>query len=119
MAMPPIALHRKAMQNGGRADKFEAPTHWRTMHAQINDNRHVIVEKVPDLGGIPEMAVRRHLEGPLLLHGYRSLAHNFEVAAFGRNITDEENIKGFIDFSNNTGFVNEPRILGVEAIYNF
>ena len=37
----------------------------------------------------------------------------FEVAAFGRNITDEENLKGGIDFNNLTGFVNEPRIYGV------
>ena len=33
---------------------------------------------------------------------------------FGRNITDEENIKGQIDFNNLTGFVNDPRILGVD-----
>ncbi|GMG86869.1 TonB-dependent receptor [Biformimicrobium ophioploci] len=38
----------------------------------------------------------------------------FDVALFGRNITDEENIKGFIDFNNNTGFVNEPTVWGVD-----
>lgn len=37
----------------------------------------------------------------------------YEVSAFGRNITDEVNLKGVIDFNNNTGFVNEPRIWGV------
>jgi iron complex outermembrane receptor protein len=37
----------------------------------------------------------------------------YEVSAFGRNITDEENLKGVIDFNNNTGFVNEPRIWGL------
>jgi iron complex outermembrane receptor protein len=37
---------------------------------------------------------------------------NFEAALFVRNITDEENLVGGIDFNNNTGFVNEPRIWG-------
>lgn len=37
----------------------------------------------------------------------------WEVAVFGRNITDEDNIKGAIDFNNNTGFVNDPRVIGV------
>jgi len=41
------------------------------------------------------------------------------VALFGRNITDEDNVKGFVDFSNNTGFVNEPAIWGIEANYFF
>ena len=38
---------------------------------------------------------------------------SWEVALFGRNITDEDNIKGAIDFNNNTGFVNDPRMIGV------
>lgn len=37
----------------------------------------------------------------------------YDVSAFGRNITDEVNLKGVIDFNNNTGFVNEPRIWGL------
>jgi iron complex outermembrane receptor protein len=37
----------------------------------------------------------------------------YEVAVFGRNITDEENPKGGIDFNNFTGFDNEPRVVGV------
>lgn len=37
----------------------------------------------------------------------------WEVAVFGRNITDEDNIKGAIDFNNNTGFVNDPRVIGI------
>ncbi|NVJ96868.1 MAG: TonB-dependent receptor [Alphaproteobacteria bacterium] len=36
-----------------------------------------------------------------------------EVAVFGRNITNEANLKGVIDFNNNTGFVNEPRVVGL------
>jgi iron complex outermembrane receptor protein len=37
----------------------------------------------------------------------------FEVAAFARNITNEVNLAGGIDFNNNTGFVTEPRIIGL------
>ena len=51
--------------------------------------------------------------------GYRNNASGWEIAAFGRNITDEDNVIGFIDFSNNTGFVNEPRVWGVEVGYEF
>ena len=36
-----------------------------------------------------------------------------EIALFGRNVTDEENLIGGIDFNNNTGFVNEPRTYGI------
>lgn len=32
---------------------------------------------------------------------------------FVRNVTDEHNVKGGIDFNNLTGFVNEPRTFGV------
>ncbi len=46
--------------------------------------------------------------------GYINDKHGFEVAVFGRNITDEENIKGQIDFNNNTGFVNDPAMWGVD-----
>ncbi len=45
--------------------------------------------------------------------GYIHGANEWEIAVFGRNITDEENLKGAIDFNNNTGFDNEPRIWGV------
>lgn len=51
--------------------------------------------------------------------GYRNIDSGWEVAAFGRNITDEDNVLGFVDFSNNTGFVNEPRVWGIEVGYEF
>ena len=51
--------------------------------------------------------------------GYLNFDNDYEVALFGRNITDEENLKGAIDFNNLTGFVNEPRIIGVEFKKNF
>jgi iron complex outermembrane receptor protein len=44
--------------------------------------------------------------------GYAHDGGRWEVALFGRNITDEENVKGAIDFNNLTGFDNEPRIIG-------
>ena len=51
--------------------------------------------------------------------GYRNNSSGLEIAAFGRNITDEDNVLGYIDFSNNTGFVNEPRVWGLEVSYEF
>ncbi len=51
--------------------------------------------------------------------GYMNYDGNYEVALFGRNITDEDNVKGAIDFNNNTAFVNEPRIVGLEFKKNF
>ena len=44
--------------------------------------------------------------------GYRRADGAWEAGFFGRNLTDEENLKGGIDFNNNTGFVNEPRVIG-------
>jgi iron complex outermembrane receptor protein len=57
-------------------------------------------------------------EGGLKI-GYRNLDNDWEIALFGRNITDEDNVKGFIDFSNNTGFVNEPAVWGIEGRIDF
>ncbi len=51
-------------------------------------------------------------EGGLKL-GWARTDGSLEIAAFARNITDEDNVKGGIDFNNNTAFVNEPRIIGV------
>jgi iron complex outermembrane receptor protein len=45
--------------------------------------------------------------------GYIHGDNDWEVSVFGRNITDEENLKGGIDFNNNTAFDNEPRIWGI------
>jgi iron complex outermembrane receptor protein len=51
-------------------------------------------------------------EGGLRI-GYSHDDGRYEVALFGRNITDEENVKGAIDFNNLTGFDNEPRVIGI------
>jgi iron complex outermembrane receptor protein len=51
--------------------------------------------------------------------GFAHEGGRWEAAIFGRNITDEENLKGVIDFNNNTGFVNDRRIFGATFRYNF
>ena len=56
------------------------------------------------------------LEGGLRV-GYKTDA--FDIAAFARNITKDTSAVGGIDFNNLTGFVNEPRIWGVEAGFKF
>ncbi len=39
---------------------------------------------------------------------------NYEVALYGRNITNQIRITGGIDFNNLTGFINDPRTYGVQ-----
>jgi iron complex outermembrane recepter protein len=56
------------------------------------------------------------LEGGLRL-GYKT--KSFDVAGFVRNITNDVSAVGGIDFNNATGFVNEPRIWGVETSIKF
>jgi iron complex outermembrane receptor protein len=53
------------------------------------------------------------LEGGLRL-GYTWNEGKYEAALFGRNITDEVVAVGAIDFDNLTGFLNEPRIVGLQ-----
>ena len=47
--------------------------------------------------------------------GWTKTDGSLEVAVFARNITDENNIKGAIDFNNNTAFVNDPRVWGISV----
>jgi iron complex outermembrane recepter protein len=63
-----------------------------------------------------EFSDNRMLEGGLRI-GYKTNA--FDVAAFARNITNDTSAVGGIDFNNLTGFVNEPRIFGLEAGIRF
>ncbi|NDW20198.1 TonB-dependent receptor [Alteromonas hispanica] len=65
-----------------------------------------------------EFTTDNNFEGGLRV-GYENFAHNYTVALFGRNITDEDNVKGAIDFNNLTGIVNQPRIWGVEFKYTY
>ncbi|HOY78229.1 MAG TPA: TonB-dependent receptor [Hyphomonadaceae bacterium] len=61
-----------------------------------------------------EFQTKDQFEGGLKV-GWTNTEGTLEVAAFARNITDEDNVKGAIDFNNNTAFVNEPRIIGISA----
>ena len=51
--------------------------------------------------------------------GYNWGQDKYQVAVFGRNITDEEVVTGGIDFNNLTGFINEPQIYGVSFSAKF
>jgi iron complex outermembrane receptor protein len=51
--------------------------------------------------------------------GYGWNQGRYEVALFGRNITDEVIARGGIDFLNITGFTNDPRIIGIEFFARF
>lgn len=65
-----------------------------------------------------EYEVADQYEGGVRL-GYISYKNNYEIGLFSRNVSDEENIKGQIDFNNLTAFVNEPRIVGVDFTMQF
>ncbi|GAB2705625.1 TonB-dependent receptor [Aliiglaciecola aliphaticivorans] len=65
-----------------------------------------------------EFTTDSNYEGGLRI-GYENYQNNYSIALFGRNITDEENVKGAIDFNNLTGIVNQPRIFGIEAKISF
>ena len=53
------------------------------------------------------------LEGGLRL-GYVWPSGRYELAVYGRNITNQTRVVGGIDFNNLTGFINEPRVWGVQ-----
>ena len=65
-----------------------------------------------------EFTFGTQFEGGLRV-GYRDTVRNFEIGLFARNITNEHNPIGGIDFANNLGYVNQPRIWGGEARYSF
>ena len=60
-----------------------------------------------------EFTGKELLEGGVRV-GYTWNEGKYEGALFGRNITDEVVAVGAIDFNNLTGFLNEPRIFGVQ-----
>lgn len=68
----------------------------------------------------------KEFEGDALLEGGIRVGYEwdgddaeYELAVYGRNITDEEKLTGAIDFNNLTGYVNEPRFFGIEFKANF
>ncbi|MET0265169.1 MAG: TonB-dependent receptor [Duganella sp.] len=66
----------------------------------------------------PEYKAKKLAEGGLRA-GYKWGNGKYEVAAFGRNITNRRVILGAIDFDNLTGILNEPRTWGATAKVNF
>jgi len=66
----------------------------------------------------PEFRGRSSLEGGLRL-GYNWDYGQYDVAVFGRNLTNQTRVVGAIDFNNLTGFLNEPRTYGVEFTAKF
>ncbi|GAA0586141.1 TonB-dependent receptor [Rhizomicrobium electricum] len=60
-----------------------------------------------------EFHTNGNYEGGLKL-GYVFPDKRFQVAAYARNITNTPNLQGAIDFNNLTGFVSDPRVVGIE-----
>mgnify|MGYP002651875017 FL=1 len=65
-----------------------------------------------------EFNAKSRFEGGLKV-AYAGNDGQWEVAAFARNITDEDNVLGVIDFNNNTAFVNEPRVIGAMVSFKY
>jgi iron complex outermembrane receptor protein len=87
------------MDNGG---EFYVFTDW-TYRSEVN---FFLYDSV-------EFTGKPLVEGGLRL-GYTWDSGRYDVAVYGRNITDEVQVVGGIDFNNLTGFVNEPRVVGAE-----
>jgi iron complex outermembrane receptor protein len=51
--------------------------------------------------------------------GYAFSDARYEVALYGRNLTDEVIVRNGIDFNNLTGMINDPRTMGLEFIAKF
>lgn len=60
-----------------------------------------------------EFTGRSLTEGGLRV-GYTWGNGKYDLAVFGRNITNQIRVVGGIDFNNLTGFINEPRTFGVQ-----
>jgi iron complex outermembrane receptor protein len=60
-----------------------------------------------------EYTGRSLTEGGLRV-GYNWSDGRYDASVFGRNITNQIRVVGGIDFNNLTGFINEPRVWGVE-----
>lgn len=65
-----------------------------------------------------EYTAKSLFEGGLRI-GYKWADGKYEVAAYGRNITDKQQVIAAIDFNNLTGILNEPRAYGVQFKVNF
>ncbi len=88
----------------GRESEFFAFTDW----SYQGDTQIFLYDAV-------EFRTEDQFEGGVRL-GWRLRDDSYEIALFGRNITDEENVQGAIDFNNLTGFTNEPRVWGISLM---
>jgi iron complex outermembrane receptor protein len=61
-----------------------------------------------------EFHTNGNYEGGLRI-GYIFPDKVWEAALYARNITDQANLQGGIDFDNLTGFVSDPRVIGVQV----
>ena len=91
----------------GDNDEFFIFTDW----VYLGDTNFLLYESL-------EFNAGSRIEGGLRM-GYRGNGGEYEVALFVRNITDEDNVQGVVDFNNNTAFVNDPRIIGASVGFNF
>jgi len=88
--------------------------------APISDSMNLVASLDGSIQGHTNLFLYESLEyftsGNFELGGKLGLTFEddkYELAVFARNLTDEVNIAGGIDFNNNTAFVTEPRIVGV------
>jgi iron complex outermembrane receptor protein len=65
-----------------------------------------------------EYTGRRLTEGGLRI-GRNWNGGQYDASIFARNITNQIRVVGGIDFNNLTGFINEPRVWGVEFSARF
>lgn len=86
----------------GDDGEFFAYTDW-IMQGETNLFLYEAVETTTDT----------NFEGGLRL-GYENFEYEYTVSFFARNITDEENLRGAIDFNNLTVIDNQPRVFGLE-----
>ncbi|MBV7264716.1 TonB-dependent receptor [Erythrobacter ani] len=91
----------------GDDDEFFIFTDW----VYLGDTNFLLYESL-------EFNAGSRFEGGLRV-GYRANNGAWELAAFARNITSEDNVQGVIDFNNNTAFVNEPRVFGVSLGFDY
>ncbi|MEM9085236.1 MAG: TonB-dependent receptor [Pseudomonadota bacterium] len=91
----------------GDDDEFFVFTDW----VFLGDTNFLLYESLENNAG-------SRFEGGLRV-GYRGNGGQYEVALFARNITNEDNVLGVVDFNNNTAFVNDPRVIGVSLGFNY
>jgi iron complex outermembrane receptor protein len=96
------------------------------LHAPVRDNSELYIASdwvwygdinMPLYEAV-EFKTDGHYEAGVRL-GYKNHDSGWDFALYGRNISDQDNVVGFVDFSNNTGFVNEPQTYGVEITWEF